>query len=87
MLNCAIFIHEKAGISKKYSILAHYPKFIQNSANYMITFARLAIKQLSMPYTNNLIEQLVGEIAKRVKEQMDTLEHNWTRKPTQHTPR
>ena len=42
-------------------------KFIRNSSNYTITFARLAIKQLSMPYTNNLIERLMGEIAKRVK--------------------
>jgi len=42
-------------------------KFIQNSANYMITFARLAIKQILIPYTNNLIERLMGEIAKRVK--------------------
>ena len=42
-------------------------KFIQNSANYMITFARLAINQIRIPYTNNLIERLMGEIAKRVK--------------------
>ena len=42
-------------------------KFLRNSANYMITFARLAMKQISIPYTNNLIEWLMGEIAKRVK--------------------
>jgi len=42
-------------------------KFIRNSANYMITFARLAMKQILIPYTNNLIERLMGEIAKRVK--------------------
>ena len=42
-------------------------KFIRNSANYMITFARLAIKQVRIPYTNNLIERLMGEIAKRVR--------------------
>jgi transposase-like protein len=42
-------------------------KFIRNSANYMVTFARLAIKQVRIPYTNNLIERLMGEIAKRVK--------------------
>jgi transposase-like protein len=42
-------------------------KFIRNSANYMITFTRLAIKQISIPYTNNLIERLMGEIAKRIK--------------------
>ena len=42
-------------------------KFIRNSANYMITFARLAIKQVHTPYTNNLIERFMGEIAKRIK--------------------
>jgi transposase-like protein len=42
-------------------------KFIRNSANYMVTFARLATKQVRIPYTNNLIERLMGEIAKRVK--------------------
>ena len=33
----------------------------------MITFARLAIKKVCIPYTNNLIERLMREIAKRVK--------------------
>ena len=42
-------------------------KFLRNSANYTITFARLAMKRISIPYTNNLIERLMGEIAKRVK--------------------
>ena len=42
-------------------------KFIRNSANYMVTFARLAAKQVWVPYTNNLMERLMGEIAKRVK--------------------
>ena len=42
-------------------------KFIRNSANYMVTFARLAMKQVRIPYTNNLMERLMGEIAKRVK--------------------
>ena len=42
-------------------------KFLRNSANYLITFARLAINQIRIPYTNNLIERLMGEIAKRVK--------------------
>ena len=42
-------------------------KFLRNSANYMITFARLAMKQVLIPYTNNLMERLMGEIAKRVK--------------------
>ena len=38
-----------------------------NSANYMVTFARRAVKGIEVPYTNNLIERLMGEIAKRVK--------------------
>lgn len=42
-------------------------RFIRNSANYMVTFARLAMKGLSVPYPNNLIERLMGEVAKRVK--------------------
>ena len=42
-------------------------KFIRNAANYLVTFARLAINQIRVPYTNNLIERLMGEIAKRVK--------------------
>nr|MDO8083046.1 transposase [Candidatus Freyarchaeota archaeon] len=42
-------------------------KFLRNSANYMVTFARLAAKGIEAPYTNNLIERLMGEIAKRVK--------------------
>lgn len=42
-------------------------KFLRNSANHMITFAKLAIKQIRIPYTNNLIERLMGEIAKRIK--------------------
>jgi len=42
-------------------------KFIRNSANYMVTYAKLAIQQVKVPYTNNLIERLMGEVAKRVK--------------------
>lgn len=42
-------------------------KFLRNSANYLTTFAKLAIKQIRIPYTNNLIERLMGEIAKRIK--------------------
>lgn len=42
-------------------------KFLRNSANYLVAFARLAMKQVRIPYTNNLIERLVGEIVKRVK--------------------
>lgn len=45
-------------------------RFIKNAGNYMVTFARLAMKGISIPFTNNLIERLMGEIAKRVK-------HKW----------
>jgi len=42
-------------------------RFIRNSANYLVTFARLAMKGVMVLYTNNLIERLMGEVAKRVK--------------------
>ena len=45
-------------------------RFIRNAANYMVTFARLAMKGICIPITNNLIERLMGEVAKRVK-------HKW----------
>jgi transposase-like protein len=45
-------------------------RFIRNAANYMVTCARLAMKGIKIPMTNNLIERLMGEIGKRVK-------HKW----------
>lgn len=42
-------------------------KFVKNCANYMVTFARLVISGIKVPYTSNMIERLMGEIAKRVK--------------------
>ena len=39
--------------------------FICNAANYMVTFARLALKGVVVPLTSNLVERLMGEIAKR----------------------
>jgi hypothetical protein len=45
-------------------------KFIFNTANYMVTYARLVMSNISVPWTNNLIERLMGEIAKRIK-------HKW----------
>lgn len=42
-------------------------RFIRNAANYMVTFAKLAMKEICIPITNNLIERLMGEIAKRIK--------------------
>ena len=45
-------------------------RFIKNAANYLVTFAKLALKDTCIPITNNLIERLMGEIAKRIK-------HKW----------
>jgi hypothetical protein len=45
-------------------------RFIRNAANYLVTFARLAMKEICVPRTNNLVERLMGEIAKRIK-------HKW----------
>lgn len=45
-------------------------RFVRNAANYLVTFARLAMKKISIPITNNLVERLMGEIAKRIK-------HKW----------
>ena len=45
-------------------------RFIRNAANYLVTFARLAVKGTCIPLTNNHIERLMGEIAKRIK-------HKW----------
>jgi len=45
-------------------------RFVRNAANYMVTFARLAMKRISVPLTNNLVERLMGEVAKRIK-------HKW----------
>ena len=45
-------------------------RFIRNAANYLVTFARLAVKGTCIPVTNNLVERLMGEIAKRIK-------HKW----------
>ena len=45
-------------------------RFVRNAANYLVTFAKLAMKKMYIPITNNLIERLMGEIAKRIK-------HKW----------
>jgi hypothetical protein len=39
-------------------------RLLRNSANYMATFAKLADRQVRIPYTNNLMERLMGEIAR-----------------------
>lgn len=33
----------------------------------MLTFARPAMKEVVLSYTNNLVERLIGKVAKRVK--------------------
>jgi len=50
-----------------------YPKtaaFIKSNARFMVTFAKLALKNIRIPYTSNVIERLMGEISKRCK-------HKW----------
>ena len=50
-----------------------YPKaadFITKHARFMVTFAELALEGVSIPYTTNRIERLMGEISKRCK-------HKW----------
>jgi len=42
-------------------------KFIRNSANYMVTYALLLMKGVKVPWNSNMIERLMGEISKRVK--------------------
>ena len=53
--------------------LKGYPKtaiFIKSNARFMVTFAKLALKNIRIPYTSNAIERLMGEISKRCK-------HKW----------
>ena len=50
-----------------------YPRtaaFIKSNAKFMVTFAKLALKNIQIPYTSNVIERLMGEISKRCK-------HKW----------
>jgi len=56
-----------------------YPKtaaFIRSNARFMATFAKLALKNIQIPYTSNVIERLMGEISKRCK-------HKWAHWSTQ----
>jgi len=53
--------------------LKGYPKtaiFIKSNARFMVTFAKLSLKNIRIPYTSNAIERLMGEISKRCK-------HKW----------
>ena len=50
--------------------LKGYPKtsaFIRSNARFMATFAKLALKNIRIPYTSNAIERLMGDISKRCK--------------------
>lgn len=42
-------------------------RFIKNSANHMVTYAKLALKAQRIPCDINLMERLMGEVAKRCK--------------------
>ena len=44
--------------------------FIRSNARFMVTFAKLALKNIRIPHTSNAIERLMGEISKRCK-------HKW----------
>lgn len=47
-------------------------KFLNTFSNTLVTFARLSINGINIPWNSNLIERLMGEISKRVK-------HKWMR--------
>jgi len=42
-------------------------RFVKKNAMLMVTFAKLALEGKIIPYTSNVIERLMGEIAKRCK--------------------
>jgi len=46
--------------------------FIRDYSNTLVTFARLSLEGIEVPWNSNIIERLMGEIAKRVK-------HKWMR--------
>jgi transposase-like protein len=47
-------------------------KFIKDYSNTIVTFAKLAVSGRKVPWNSNIIERLMGEIAKRAK-------HKWMR--------
>jgi hypothetical protein len=47
-------------------------KFLNEYSNTLVTFARLAMNGIEIPWTSNTIERLMGEISKRIK-------HKWMR--------
>jgi hypothetical protein len=42
-------------------------EFIRKNSKLMVTFAELAMEDIIIPYTSNLIERLMGQVAKRCK--------------------
>lgn len=42
-------------------------EFIRKNARLMVTFAKLATESIRIPYTSNVIERLMGEVARRCK--------------------
>ncbi len=57
-------------LTEKYCYKA--AKFIRDYSNSMVTFAKLAVEGIEIPWTSNVIERLMGEISKRIK-------HKWMR--------
>jgi hypothetical protein len=47
-------------------------EFIRRCSNTAVTFARLAVKGVRVPWNSNIVERLMGEISKRCK-------HKWMR--------
>ena len=47
-----------------------YPKaagFLERNAKFIVTFAKVALEGMRIPYTTNRIERLMGEVSKRCK--------------------
>ena len=42
-------------------------EYVENHAGLLVTFAELALEGIEVPYTTNLVERLMGEVAKRCK--------------------
>ena len=51
-------------------------KFLNEYSNTLVTFARLALNGIEIPWNSNTIERLMGEISKRIK-------HKWMRWTTE----
>ncbi len=51
-------------------------KFLNEYSNTLVTFARMALNGIEIPWNSNTIERLMGEISKRIK-------HKWMRWTTE----